>query len=77
MKGLKSKNGMVNFSLLVTLKNTLNSEQFTKNLEETLFELFQSAEDFELSVLISFAKLFSFVLNNWKGDFDWARYLQG
>lgn len=43
VRGLKSKNGMVNFSLLVTLKNTLNSEQFTKILEETLFELFQSA----------------------------------
>lgn len=77
VRGLKSKNGMVNFSLLMTLKNTLNSEQFTKLLEEALFELFQSAEDFELSVLITFSKLFSFVLNNWKGDFDWARYLQG
>jgi hypothetical protein len=46
MKGLKAKNCMPYFSVLVSLKNTLANEQFTKLLEDTLFELFQSAEEF-------------------------------
>lgn len=38
-------------------------------------DLFLAGEEFELSLLLSFARLFSFLLSNWKEEFDWTRFL--
>ncbi len=75
LRGLRSKNCMTEYFLLSNLKNNPElSSYFSKTIEEFLFEFFNSAETFELSLLVSFAKLFSFVCTNSKEEIEWNRY---
>jgi hypothetical protein len=72
---LRSKHGIAEFSLLVSLKNASASEHLSICLLDLLVELFNAGEDFELSLLLTFARLFSFLLCNWKEEFEWGRLL--
>lgn len=66
---------MAEYSLLTALRNNEQLTKFSATVEEFLFEFFNSAETFELSLLVSFAKLFTFIVNNSKEDIDWSRYV--
>lgn len=58
--------GMAEIWLLVQLRNNEELTKFASCVEELLFEFFNSAEAFELSLLMAFAKLFSYIANNSK-----------
>lgn len=75
MKSLKSKKPIVEYSLLIALKFSEHTSSAGKIMEEMLLEVFNAAEAFELSLLIAFAKMFAYIVNNWKDEFDWERYL--
>lgn len=66
LRALRSKNGISECSLLVNLQNNELFPTIARIIDELLFELFNSAEGFELSLLVSYAKLFSFVVSNSK-----------
>jgi hypothetical protein len=76
LRGLRAKHGVAEFSLLVSLKNATVSEHLSRCLEDLLCELFLAGEEFDLSLLLNFARLFSFLLSNWREEFEWARLLR-
>ena len=64
LRGLRAKGSMVECFLLLALRNSDDLPEHSKAVEDVLYEFFAMAESFDLSMLVSFSKIFSYIANN-------------
>lgn len=57
--------------ILLLVQHASLGEESVSLIQSNLAHLFNLSESFDLAVLQSFAKLITFIVNNWSGDWDW------
>lgn len=77
LRALRSRNSITEYFLLGHIRNSQQLDKHSKMVDPLLYEYFSAAEGFELSVIVSFAKLFGYVMTNSKEEVDWSRYSEG